>query len=501
MENKKRNKVLKVLGLVGLFVLVFGLSYALFRITLTGRKKTRIKTANFGLTLTDINGNEETEGIAVDLQNALPETDEEGLTRDGYKFVVTNTGNIPASYELKLNSTGDLSTEYIKYALIEKDYLKKANGDYYMGGIYSNAYRYNEWDGNDRDLEPPLKLNSLTNNKLDSTTLLPGEKIEYELKLWLDYDATVAASNKTYEANIVIEGSQAEEYMTGIVGDNANYTLYKDGTLAITGSGSIKTVVQTETGATVYNNGGAISDINTKYLQEKGYQISNIDNGTLDFSDQNTYSMFGGIYLARISANYNKLVFISSLDDEGNDDIETMKIFGLGDYETIKNILNDIKNMPVHVNRLVIDEGIISMIDGYGITGGTGDFMITLPSTLIDIGMTSNMLHGEFEMYCGYGLIVPPNVSIIPENSYLGLKVQYLDLGNVRNINSYGIEIFYLKELNIPNTVNIIEENGVIPYTDMVINIDNTREYVEENWNANWLNNPNSHNVTVNYLR
>ena len=53
MENNKKKKVIKVLGLVGLFLLVFGLSYALFRITLTGRKKTRITTATFNLELLD----------------------------------------------------------------------------------------------------------------------------------------------------------------------------------------------------------------------------------------------------------------------------------------------------------------------------------------------------------------------------------------------------------------------------------------------------------------
>ena len=55
IENNKdkKKKVLKVLGLVGLFVLVFGLSYALFRVTLTGKKKTRISTADFDVDLVE----------------------------------------------------------------------------------------------------------------------------------------------------------------------------------------------------------------------------------------------------------------------------------------------------------------------------------------------------------------------------------------------------------------------------------------------------------------
>ena len=46
MDNKKdkRKKILKISGLIGLFLLVFGLSYALFTVTLNGTKKVKVKT-------------------------------------------------------------------------------------------------------------------------------------------------------------------------------------------------------------------------------------------------------------------------------------------------------------------------------------------------------------------------------------------------------------------------------------------------------------------------
>ena len=484
MENKKKNKVLKILGLVGLFVLVFGLSYALFRITLTGRKKTRIKTANFGLTLTDINGNEETEGIAVDLQNALPETDEEGLARDGYKFVVTNTGNIPASYELKLNSMGDLSTEYIKYALIEKDYLKKANGDYYMGGIYSNAYRYDSIDVN--DVNGPLKLNSLTNNKLDSTTLLPGEKMEYELKIWLDHDAGIEASNKTYEANIVIEGSQAEVYMSGKTGDTSKYTLYKDGTLAITGDGELKEIyVNEETGDfQIYNNGGHTIDIIYKVLNDKGLEPVDENNST-------TYMFYSlvlyGHQLIGEHATFNEL----------NEDLKNDFIYIVGDAERAAEYYNTLINHKI--TRFVVDEGITSAEKSYLFTNVVGNYILTLPSTITDL----NKLHMSlFELqYFSYGFIVPPGIKAVPKDSRLGRTIQYLDCSNVEKIENRGIDIRILKELNIPNTVSRIDELGVVISRDnVVINIDNTQEYVESHWDSNWLG-TNGYNVTINYLR
>ena len=500
IENKdKKKKIIKVLGLVGLFVLVFGLSYALFRVTLTGKKKTRIKTANFGLTLTDINGNEESEGIAVNLENAVPESDEEGLSRDGYKFVVTNTGSIPASYELKLNSTGTLSEEHIKYALIEKDYLKKSDGNYYMGGIYDNAYRYNKWDEKDKDLEGPLKLSNLSNHNLDKTTLLPGEKMEYELKLWVEEDATVEeASGKYYETNIIVDGHQAEEYMSGKTGDTSKYTLYKDGTLAITGTGKIKTAVPNESGFTVYNNAGPFGDIAVNYLNTIGYDIKNVNNEAVNMEDETTYHNMINVYLGIIYSNTNFLEYLTTAGD-GNDFIESFVAFGIEDANAVRKLFSDLFNMPVHVTKVVMDEGIASIEDGAIVTGANADYMVTLPTTLENID-TQAIGISTFEDYVGYGLIMPEILKTIPAESHIGNYLQYLNLSKIEKIETHGIYLHYMKELNLPNTLKEVESEGISVESDAIINIDNTREYVESHWDSNWLNDI-GHNVTINYLR
>jgi len=60
MEGKKNNKkkqIIKIAGLIGLFLLVFGLSFALFTVTLNGTKKNRITTGTLSLELLDKNGN------------------------------------------------------------------------------------------------------------------------------------------------------------------------------------------------------------------------------------------------------------------------------------------------------------------------------------------------------------------------------------------------------------------------------------------------------------
>ena len=99
MDNKKvkKNKILRIAGLVGLFLLVFGISFALFTITLNGTKKNRIATGRLSLRITDRQGHDETEGYAIDLVNAIPTSDEDGIKQnDKYEFNVENDGTIPA---------------------------------------------------------------------------------------------------------------------------------------------------------------------------------------------------------------------------------------------------------------------------------------------------------------------------------------------------------------------------------------------------------------------
>ena len=129
IKNTKKSKIIKVAALLGLFLFVFGISYALFTVVLNGTKRNRITTGNLGLTLTDINGNIEPEGLAINLENTVPITDEEGVETEAYQFVVTNTGTIPASYKLHLVDDGvnTLKDEYIKYDLEGIFYLKKSD--------------------------------------------------------------------------------------------------------------------------------------------------------------------------------------------------------------------------------------------------------------------------------------------------------------------------------------------------------------------------------------
>ena len=128
-KNIKKNKVLKLTALLGLFLLVFGVSYALFSVVLEGTKKNKITTGNLSLKLTDKEGNDETEGYGINLENAVPISAEEALnTVEPYEFIIENNGSIDADYELYIETSDvtTLSASAIKYYLTRIDLTETA---------------------------------------------------------------------------------------------------------------------------------------------------------------------------------------------------------------------------------------------------------------------------------------------------------------------------------------------------------------------------------------
>lgn len=423
--------------------------------------------------------------MGIDLQEIVPMTDEEGLALEGYTFIIENAGTIPASYTLTLDkeTTSTLNEQYIKYSLDQSDYLKTST-DYYKGGFYSNKEKYNY---ENYSMEGPKKLDALSNNELDQTTLLPGEKMEYTLKLWLDYDAENEAMNKEYEAKIRVDGVQATTVAKGKAGDNVDYTLYKDGTLAITGTGEMNNMVMSnlsegESYQAKYN-GFIFYDIIYQKLEELG--MANVEkmkiegegsidesfsmkvgaqallSTTLEYTVEDVIN--GGVSDSILSQFMMLMVTTSKGIDIDNppSDITEEELYEML-FETA-DLLKAVEAKLPKVKRVVIDEGVTSISD-YQFNEFLGDHMITLPSTIVKLGIAS------LDSYEGYTVIIPPKVTVIP-NSFLRRA--------------------YVEEITVPNTVQKVEEYGLSivqanRYIDNSIYIDNTKEFVDTNWDKNW---------------
>ena len=197
MDNKVKNKkVLKLLGLVGIFLLVFGISYALFTVTLNGTKKVKIKTGKLELQLLDKNDNPIYQiggGIVesnyeINLDNQVPISDEEGLQSQTFEFKLKNSGNIPTKYTIYLDDVelddgeSRIEDQYIRYSL-----TKNGSSDY---------------------AEDLTNIGANPNRILDKGLINKDITNTYTLKVWIKESAGSDAMNKVFNTTLRVEGSQ-----------------------------------------------------------------------------------------------------------------------------------------------------------------------------------------------------------------------------------------------------------------------------------------------------
>ena len=213
MDKKdKRKKILKVAGLIGLFLIVFGLSYALFTVTLNGTKKVKISTGRLELQLLDSNNNpiyitdqNNTTSYEINLDNQVPVSDEVGLDTQAFEFKLKNSGSVKASYTIYLDDVAleegeeRLADEYVRYSLTKNGSEENPQG--------------------------------LSTRELDKGTIEANNTInEYTLKIWIAEDATNEAMDKVFNATLRVEGTQyvappASEYGVEIASTQLSETI------------------------------------------------------------------------------------------------------------------------------------------------------------------------------------------------------------------------------------------------------------------------------------
>lgn len=176
-ENIKRENIKAYKGIIFfsliLLVIVIGTSYALFSTVKTSKETVEVEAGTFKISFLDSN--------YINLENAYPMTDEEGLNTSGYKFTITNEGTLNGKYNISLEEKEEntLDKSYIKYS------IKEGDGTWSTPALLSNGI-------------------ILTDNKQLNST----DHIDYELKLWLDEDAPNEVQGKKYQAKIVVSATQ-----------------------------------------------------------------------------------------------------------------------------------------------------------------------------------------------------------------------------------------------------------------------------------------------------
>lgn len=177
-NNKKMiNKVYKkiILLIVFLIAITCGLTYGFFSITYKGDEKVKVVAGIFQVEFKESN--------TINLENATPMTDNEGMQTDEYEFSIENTGDIDARYNIGFeenNITGNtIDKKYIKYS------IKEDNGEWSSPQLLSNGLM-------------------IRNERILNT----GEKVNYKLKMWLIEEASNEVEGKTFSAKVIVSSVQ-----------------------------------------------------------------------------------------------------------------------------------------------------------------------------------------------------------------------------------------------------------------------------------------------------
>lgn len=201
---KKKNKLINygliVFSLVCLISVSF-ISYNTYSVwvkTYNQKGTNKVTTGCFELSVTDVDENNNS--TAINLSNAYPLSDENGLATKPYKLKISNICTVPSEYIVILNSFNSTTLDegFLRYQIKDASIISTNTVS------LKDASSYELDDTLKAEIE---KLNSLEINKsynLISGTLNQDETITYELRVWLDYDATNEAMNKKFEGAVTV---------------------------------------------------------------------------------------------------------------------------------------------------------------------------------------------------------------------------------------------------------------------------------------------------------
>jgi len=204
-QNKKQEFIISI-SILFVLVLLIGVSYAWFSLTLEGTKINVLKAGTLSLVLNDENT------LGINETEAVPMLDEIGEQTDPYHFTLENEGDLPSDYTIYLDdveleeSETRISDTFVKYQLV-KDGTKKT-------ALLSTTGTH-------------------PNRVLDQGTIDGNTTITYDLRLWIDENATNEIMGTVLKAKIRVVATQTIE-KTGPNSNILNVYQY-DGTNCLTG--------------------------------------------------------------------------------------------------------------------------------------------------------------------------------------------------------------------------------------------------------------------------
>ena len=245
MKEKLKNKkvVYTIIGIVSVLLVAVAITYAYWLVTKTQQGENVISSACLDIDLVGAND--------ITLSNQFPMSDEEGMKLTPYEFTVTNKCNTSVDYQIALEAIGEDSTsinpESLKVALDDDIGLLSSRKE--ISATINNAYTSHV-----------LKIGTLS----ASSNTSEEDTVTYNLRVWIDKDASIEEMNKTFKSKISVTVGQGIEKS------------FKEGTIAydiLTKNGGIE---QIETISSEWTE-GTYGEEKSLSLNKNCYDYSNID--------------------------------------------------------------------------------------------------------------------------------------------------------------------------------------------------------------------------------
>ena len=522
-NSKKYSKIAKLIGILSGFILVLGTSYAVFRVTTTGEKENVVSAGKLNVRI-------ENEQNEITLNNALPQTEEEGKQNTPYIFDIVNRGNINAMYDLYLevNNESTLDASLVRYYLtvIEDGEEKQITP---VGNLITN--------------EEENRKEGKKAYKIDTKYLDVNKTNNYKLYLWLDYDTEAEqAINKTFKANVRVDAEQIYKGNKLIrqvdVSENNDGSvtayMYGNDTVVIKGQGQVKSGLSD---SLVFANEEVLPNYK-KVLQSMGVDVSNIntlddlqkyiDSQDSNFNnqlDEQVFYICEKEVLKEMNKDSDKVTDYASLEsylrelgwinEEGNPT-------DVGDEFLVKSENKYNKNYSLEgysPSKIVLEEGITNIPKGL-FDGNNYITEVKIPNSVTSIG--DNAFYNCFSLT---SITIPNGVTRIGKWAFascsnltsITLQNGITSIGSYafsfctsltsitlpNSVTSIGYEAFQycsnLTSITIPNSVTSMGSYTFYNCSKLTtINIDNTKAYVDANWDSSWKGNCSAN---VNYLR
>ncbi|MDE6284908.1 MAG: hypothetical protein K2M17_04110 [Bacilli bacterium] len=189
MEMKEKRKIfMLVAGIFVVVTLVLGISYAYLKYESIQSISNVVGTECLSISLVD-------EKNPIQLQEAIPISDEAGKNTKPFTFTVKNNCDTVVDYNVNLESLDSEDRMGSKYIAVYIDNKEKK-----LLSSYKEARAYYS-DGQYKGVESHVLL---------SGYLEPNASASHSLRLWVDESADNGSQNKTFMGKVVIEGTPNE---------------------------------------------------------------------------------------------------------------------------------------------------------------------------------------------------------------------------------------------------------------------------------------------------